>query len=512
MSSELSSITLASLVLVSLCVIISAIPWRSRRNLPYPPGPPSKNYLSKNTSDISVPYVWCRYSEWAKEYGSILYLRTFGQQIIILDSLEDATELLERRSKSYSSRPIVPMYDLMGLMQASVSMRLYGEEWRKLRRIFQQAFKSDSSLEYRPIQTKKMHDLMYGLLQTQEDLESHVHTYAAAIILSVIYGYNVALNGDPFVKLVESTLEAFVSAGSPQWSVNSLPFLRYIPSWMPGAGFKRYAESMRLEFVKQREVPFQYATTSPAALEGAHIPVVPKFINSCKSDMDIKILMEAAGSGYGAGVGTTASTIMVFLVAMVLYPDIQKKAQEEIDCITKGNRLPEYSDQIHLPYIQAIIREVIRWKPIVPLGLAHANNDDDIYKGYFIPKGSIIYANIWSMTRDPVKYKDPEAFDPERFLTETGDLNDDEVTYAFGFGRRICPGRHLGAASVWLAVATILASFNVEQKKDGSGHLIPVGVKFTDKGVTSSPHGLQCSIMPRSERAKQIILECRGEV
>lgn len=78
---------------------------------------------------------------------------------------------------------------------------------------------------------------------------------------------------------------------------------------------------------------------------------------------------------------------MVFLVAMVLYPDIQKKAQEEIDRVTKGNRLPEYSDQINLPYIQAIIREVIRWKPIVPLGLAHANNDDDVYKGYFIPKG-----------------------------------------------------------------------------------------------------------------------------
>lgn len=56
-------------------------------------------------------------------------------------------------------------------------MRLYGEEWRKLRRVFQQAFKSDSSVEYRPIQTKKMHDLLYGLLQTQDDLESHVHTW-----------------------------------------------------------------------------------------------------------------------------------------------------------------------------------------------------------------------------------------------------------------------------------------------------------------------------------------------
>ena len=72
---------------------------------------------------------------------------------------------------------------------------------------------------------------------------------------------------------------------------------------------------------------------------------------------------------------------------MVSYPDVQKKAQEEIDRVIKGNRLPEYSDQKHLPYVQAIVREVIRWKPIVPLGLPHASNDDDIYKGFFIPKG-----------------------------------------------------------------------------------------------------------------------------
>ena len=64
----------------------------------------------------------------------------------------------------------------MELMQTSVSMRIYGEEWRKLRRVFQQAFKSDSSLEYRPIQTKKMHDMMYGLLHTPEDFDSHIHT------------------------------------------------------------------------------------------------------------------------------------------------------------------------------------------------------------------------------------------------------------------------------------------------------------------------------------------------
>lgn len=85
----------------------------------------------------------------------------------------------------------------------------------------------------------------------------------------------------------------------------------------------------------------------------------------------------------------TASTIMVFLVAMLTYPEIQKKAQAEIDRITQGERLPNYDDQSSLPYIQAVIQEVIRWKPLAPAGLPHANNEDDIYNGYHIPKGNL---------------------------------------------------------------------------------------------------------------------------
>ena len=72
---------------------------------------------------------------------------------------------------------------------------------------------------------------------------------------------------------------------------------------------------------------------------------------------------------------------------MILYPDVQKRAQEEVDRVTGCKRLPEYDDQESMPFIQALVREVVRWKPLLPLGLAHANNKSDMYKGYFIPKG-----------------------------------------------------------------------------------------------------------------------------
>lgn len=78
---------------------------------------------------------------------------------------------------------------------------------------------------------------------------------------------------------------------------------------------------------------------------------------------------------------------------MILFPDVQKKAQEEVDRVKEGKRLPEYGDEESLPYIQALVREVVRWKPLLPLSLAHANNEGDMYKGYYIPKGAFPFSS-----------------------------------------------------------------------------------------------------------------------
>ena len=80
---------------------------------------------------------------------------------------------------------------------------------------------------------------------------------------------------------------------------------------------------------------------------------------------------------------------------MVLNPDVQKRAQEEIDRVVGTSRLPDMSDREGLPYIDAVVKEVLRWHPVTPLGVSHASSEDDTYKGYLIPKGAILVPNIW---------------------------------------------------------------------------------------------------------------------
>lgn len=140
---------------------------------------------------------------------------------------------------------------------------------------------------------------------------------------------------------------------------------------------------------------------------------------------------------------------------MVLFPDVQRRAQKELDEVVGRDRLPSISDKTsgRLQYIEAVVKETLRWNSVAPLGAAHACTEEDQYMGYRIPKGAIVMANIWhgvssfslselfndeysgrQIAHDPDTYDDPQAFKPERFLGS--DVQPDPLQYSFGYGRR----------------------------------------------------------------------------
>jgi cytochrome P450 len=101
---------------------------------------------------------------------------------------------------------------------------------------------------------------------------------------------------------------------------------------------------------------------------------------------------------------------------VVKHPQAVRKAQEELDRAVGRDRLPGFADQPELPYLRALVAEVQRWRPIIAGGLAHATTEDDVYEGYFIPKGTTVIPNAWAIHQDPALYPEPELFKPERFL------------------------------------------------------------------------------------------------
>lgn len=148
------------------------------------------------------------------------------------------------------------------------------------------------------------------------------------------------------------------------------------------------------------------------------------------------------------GADTSAATLHAFVEAMVLFPEAQLGAREELDRVCGPDRLPTMDDAPQLPFIRAAVKEAIRWFPTLVLGLPHTVTRDDEYCGWTIPKDAVILPNVWTLNRDPERYENPRVFDPSRFLgdettaAESAASNDVSKRdhFSFGAGRRICPG------------------------------------------------------------------------
>lgn len=331
-----------------------------------------------------------------------------------------------------------------------------------------------------------------------------------AMLLKMVYGYQVEpVRPDPLVAINDRMVEIFASATVPgAWVVDIVPWLKYLPDCMPGTGFKMVARKAQRVVTAAADIPFQFAKQLASGSLPGRTQAEPSFVseilsarqqNKTISDDDIRW---TASTLYGAGVDTTGSTLRTFFLAMSVYPEVQKRAQKELDEVIGRSRLPRLEDRPNLPYINAVIKESLRWLPSVPLGIPHAAQEDGELHGFRIPKGAILVPSTWWFTRDPAVYHDPERFSPERYLAPFEEP--DPAGFVFGFGRRICPGRRLADSTVFLAVAKVLAAFDISKGRDAQGREVEPEIGI-GSGAVASPLPFSVVVAPRNETIFQLI-------
>ncbi|KDQ57129.1 hypothetical protein JAAARDRAFT_131349 [Jaapia argillacea MUCL 33604] len=500
----------AQLVVLGLLAVVLNRFVQSRRvnpqQLPYPPGPKPLPIIG-NALQVPAGASWLTYTQWQKHYGDLIHIRVFGTHVVVVNSAKIANDLFEKRSNKYSDRPDIPMVDLLG-WDFNIALMRYGEKWRRNRRLVHQKFRYEASLRYRPIVLEKVREGLRNVLDKPEDFNLHLRHIAASIIMSVTYGYEVNPKEDRFVTIAEEATEMLVNALLPgSMLANSFPILLRLPEWLPGMGFKAYARKCFGMTTEMKENPFTFVKQRMAA--GTATPCVTSdLLEGIDTTGDVEnqeaLIKGVSAMVYSAGADVSVSAMTTAILAMVLHQEAQKRAQVEMDLVVGRNRLPDFGDRDSLPYVEAFFRETIRWRQATPMTVAHAASEDDVYEGYYIPKGPSFIPR--AMLHDERVYKDPEMFRPERFLNNDGTVNDDYPMLSFGFGRRICAGRALADAEVWLAVASVLAVFDVTKAKDASGCQIEVEVKYSE-GLVSHPLPFACSIAPRGEDAARLIRE-----
>ncbi|KAK0236605.1 cytochrome P450 [Armillaria nabsnona] len=467
---------------------------RSHRRLP--PGPAGLPIIG-NVYDIAGKFDWITYMEMSRKYDSgLISLNFMGSRVVVINTHDAARDLFERRSLIYSDRPNFPMLvDLMGFGW-NTGFIPYGERWKGHRKIFRQEIEGHSSAAYHDCEIHEARLLLRRLLNDPENYRKSIRFMFGRLILAITYGIDVKHDSDPYIHNAETAMQAAavcMNAGS--FFVDVFPILRFIPDWFPGAIFKRKAKEWRKTITVMPAMPMTFVKRSIE--DGTAEPSVAyKQISQMEADgnrtrENEDILHDALSTFYAV------SALCSFVLAMVLYPNVQKKGQAAIDAVIGSERLPDFSDCACIPYLQAIFNEVLRWAPVLPLGVPRRCTEDNEYNGYHIPRGATV----------AVYGPETETFNPDRFMKD-GVLNSD-VPFpmeTFGFGRRICAGKDLAIDSIKVTMASLLAVFDFGKAVDAEGNVIEVSGEYLSGGLISHPAPFKCSIRPRCEAAALLIM------
>ncbi|SJL17045.1 related to cytochrome P450 CYP2 subfamily [Armillaria ostoyae] len=429
-----------------------------------PPGPRGLHIVG-NILDMPTTKPWLTFARWSELYGDICSVTVLGQTFIILGSSDTAVDLLAKRSSTYSNRPHLTMACDLVRWDLTIPLMSSGNTLRTHRRLLHSCLNANVIDKFGRIQENEARQLLKRLLEAPEIFHDHVARLAAYLSLRIAYGYDseVKEDRDKLLQLVERTMAEFSKLSAPgTFLVDQLPSLRFLPEWLPGMGFKRLAREWKKDLDDLVNIPFNFVKGQVATGMEKESFVSALLHDKSASEYDIKW---AASTIYGGGGETTTSALDAFFLAMVQYPSVQKQAQVESDTLlNNGERLPSLSDHDKLPYINALCLEVLRYHSVLPTNIPHCTSQDDVYNDYFIPKGSLVIANVWDMTHDPKTYQDPMVFDPTRFLARPGHVPErDPREIAFGFGRRICPGRYLADATVFTVCAMVLSTFDISR-------------------------------------------------
>ncbi|KAJ7775174.1 cytochrome P450 [Mycena metata] len=471
-----------------------------RPSAPLPPGP--RPWLGFLALPSGKDKEWETYAKWAEKWGDITSVTVFGQPVVVVSSLKTATEMLDKKSSIYSDRPILQMCGELVGWNSGIVLSHYGTpRFRRSRKYFHQLFGSQTNLKkFYPLEEEETHKFLQRLVESPDQFLSHIHGLSSAIALRIAYGYTSQGEKDPIVDLVTAVMEEFSMAVTPgAFMVDVLPILKYVPEWLPGAGFKRKANVWASHLSKMMDTPFKLVEDQ-LARGTAKDSFVSLLLQENLAEEELVDVKWSAGSIYGAGADTTACAVSTFFLQMALHPEIQAKAQAELKTVVGTHRLPGYADREDLPYIDALCKEIFRYHPVGPMGLPHRVMEDNIHNGYLIPKGSLVLANIWSMAHDPEVYANPMEFNPSRFIASDNHIPEpDPRDIVFGFGRRVCPGKLLADASIFMACAMTLATFTISKiVKDGK---IIEPVEDYQSGTISQLAPFAVSVQPRSTGA-----------
>lgn len=358
------------LIMVALFIAppLLFLAWRSQKSkLPpgtsSPPGPPGKPLVG-NLLDIPPIHSWFQFLKWSQEYGPLYQLNLAGRKHVIVSKESIANDLLRERGNIYSSREQLPMAAVLMSDNLRPLLLPYNAVWRNGRKLMHALANTKISANYEPVQEEESLRVVYDLIGQPEKYEIWFERYSAGLIMRLAYSKFVYTGEESFVKRILAVVHHVERVASPgAYVVDTFPSLMYLPEWL--APFKREGKKLHQEELELFTGLIKNVEQRENNGELKEENFTTKWL-AAKDQYDLTD-DEAAyviGTLFEAGAGTTSAAMMSFILCMVLHPEEYKKLQEEVDSVVGPDRLPKFGDMDKLPRVRAVVKEVLRWRPV----------------------------------------------------------------------------------------------------------------------------------------------------
>ena len=423
------------------------------------------------------------FTKMAQKYGDVFSLMLGNRLVVVLNGVNAIQEAIIKHSKAFAGRPQLHTFQIANPYGNMLSLSDYSPQWRLSRKMTVCAIHNF---------TKNTDAFGEKLLQESQRLTHcfkqqkgkpvnalrHLQCATANTILNALFGVERSYDDEELGKILDLS-DNFRQAVHGSSHVDFLPLLKYLPS-------KALSNLKLLINIHLCAVTKMFEKNKESYGDGQVRNIADSFISVVERETEKERESRPAGEDtvsmapllndeqiiallgdlFGAGFDTSSITLYWALAYLVRYPDIQRQLHEELEHVIGRERLPTLQDIESLPFLQATVYELLRVTSIVSLAVPRSTTTETNIWDFTIPKDTIVFVNLWSVHHDPETWKDPDVFNPSRFLDGAGQVIDPKFLggfMPFSGGRRKCPGEAMVSKTISTFLGALLHSFRFTQ-------------------------------------------------
>ncbi|OQV23040.1 Cytochrome P450 2U1 [Hypsibius exemplaris] len=489
-------------VLPALVALAVAFYLWSRTSRPknFPPGPQVVPFVGNILSLGRTPHLTI--ARWKAQYGDVLSVYDGRKPMVILSDFHTV-------KKVFADEAVTGRDDQSSIVIDASTQKDYGlvfsqgELWKVHRRFALSTLRDlgmgknwmEDAIVY------EVEEICRFLKQTNQkptNPKVQLTNSISNVICALIFGRRFSLTDPKFSRLTSLIVESLEGFGWDS-AAQAFPILLWFPNPVRRRILKARANIRTMTAFFQEQVDDHAGVDKQEGVQDylfayqAEKEKQEGTNQSKKSLFDDPQLLASLSDLFGAGTETTSTTTLWAFIFMVENPEVMRKVQEEIDGAVGRDKVLRNSDRALLPYTEAVILEVQRCASLVPLGIPHRTNQDITVDGYTLPRGTLVIANLFSIHNDPRYWKNPEQFDPMRFLDADRKLIRPDGFAPFSIGKRACLGEALAKMELFLFIANLLRCFTL---KVPPGHIVSRENYATS--IVLSPTPFELIFVPRT--------------